>query len=307
MEEHIRSESGDDLLAVQQEVLGRIALDTPLEQVTAELVCVLQRHFPEREALTLEEIATQLAAIALERKRTEERLREHAVRLEAFSRRLVEVQEKERRQLARELHDEIGQLLTTLQLALDASAEGTEEAMQVRRDEARALIAETLNRVRELSFDLRPAMLDHLGLAPALRWLVERYTTGTGVRVDFQHTGIESRLSPEVETAAYRIVQEALTNVARHAGVKEAAVRLWVTGSILKVQIEDTGIGFDPEITLTTGRASGLAGMQERLLLLGGSLEIEATLGSGTHLLAAIPLEGHPGSKIEAHFHRLRG
>ena len=306
MDEQIQPDSENDLLSAQQEVLGRIAPDTPLDELTAELAQVLRKHFPGRRALRFEEIAFHLAAVAVERKRAEERLREHAARLEAFSRRLVEVQEKERRQLARELHDESVQRLTTLQLALDASAEGTQEAVEVRRNEARALIAETLSRVRELSFDLRPAMLDHLGLVPALRWLVERYTTSTGVRVDFQQTGLEARLSPEVETAAYRIVQEALTNVARHAGVKEAAVRLWVGDSTLKVQIEDTGVGFDPETTLATGRTSGLTGMQERLLLLGGSLEIEAAPGSGTHLLAAIPLGGHPGSKIEAHFHRLR-
>src|SRR5439155_11198193 len=109
-----------------------------------------------------------------------------------------------------------GQLLTSLKFALEAGAQGLPETAASRLDNARALIEEAMNRVRDLSFDLRPALLDHLGLPPALRWLFERYQASTGVQVDFKQAGLEARFAPEVETAAYRIVQEALTNVARH-------------------------------------------------------------------------------------------
>lgn len=237
-----------------------------------------------------------------ERKAAEERLRQYAERLEALSRRLVEVQEDERRSLARELHDEIGQLLTSLRFAIDGMAPSLRDTGVGQLDQARALIDEALRRVRELSFDLRPALLDHLGLIPALSRMIERYTTSTGVRVDLQYTGIEGRLAPQVETAAYRIVQEALTNTARYAGVYEASVRLWVEGGTLHLQVEDRGAGFDAAEVLASGRSNGLPGMQERLLLLGGRLHVESTPGSGTHLLAELPLVGGTARSTDEHF-----
>lgn len=105
------------------------------------------------------------------------------------------------------------------------------------------------------------------------------YTAQTQVAVTFQHTGLERRFPPEVETAVYRIVQEALTNVARHAGVPEVTVRLWADQNMLGLQIEDQGTDFDPEATLAAGTSSGLAGMRERALLLGGHLTVESAPG----------------------------
>jgi signal transduction histidine kinase len=171
--------------------------------------------------------------------------------------------------------------------------------------EARALLDEVLTRVRELSYDLRPALLDHLGLLPALRCLIERYTDSTGVCVNCKHAGLDERVAPELETAAFRIVQEALTNVARHAQVSEAAVRVWVETDILAVQVEDQGVGFDVEAVMAAARSHGLPGMHERVLLLEGRLLIESAPGSGTHVLAELPLSGHAGRKIDEHFHRL--
>jgi PAS domain S-box-containing protein len=240
-----------------------------------------------------------------ESKRAEVQLTQYADRLQSLSHRLVQVQEEERRRLARELHDEIGQALTSLRFTLETVADAAGGVPEGPMDEARALIEETLARLRNLSFDLRPALLDHLGLLPALHQLVERYTARTKVRVNLKHAGLERRLPPEVETAAYRLVQEALTNVARHAGVAEAAVRLWVAADDLEIQIEDMGLGFHPEAVLAAGQSCGLPGMLERARLLGGRLTIESTVGGGTNILAVLPLAGLTERKIDEHFHRL--
>ncbi len=227
-----------------------------------------------------------------ERRRAELALRESADRLQALSGQLLEVQEAERRHLARELHDEIGQTLTGLRLLLRPTGELPSDAVKTGLEQARPLVDELLERVRGLSFDLRPAALDQLGLLPALLALFERYTDQTGVLVKFQHERLDRRLPPEVETSAYRIVQEALTNVARYSGVSAATVRVWATAKMLGIQIEDRGRGFDPEVALARPGSSGLAGMQERVRLLDGRLTIESKPGAGTQLTAELPLRG---------------
>jgi signal transduction histidine kinase len=210
---------------------------------------------------------------------------------------LLDVQEAERRHIARELHDEVGQALTGLKLLLDMSTrlpadEVTASARKLHDlREAQAMVNELMALVRDLSLDLRPAMLDDLGLLPTLLWHFDRYTAQTPVRVAFKHTGLEGRrFAPEVETAAYRIVQEALTNVARHAGVSEVVVRLWADQETLGVQIEDGGTGFDPEAALAAGATTGLAGMRERAVLLGGQLTVESAPLAGTCVTAELPL-----------------
>src|SRR5262249_34961918 len=139
----------------------------------------------------------------------------------------VLLEEAERRHIAKELHDEVGQSLTALKLRLQVAG-ADEQVVQ-----ARALVDELLTRVSNLSLGLRPAMLDDLGLLPALVWLFDRYTSQTRVQVQFAHAGLEGRVSPVVETAAFRIVQEALTNVARHAAVQTVDVRVWRDGRAL--------------------------------------------------------------------------
>ncbi|OAI50267.1 hypothetical protein AYO44_17915 [Planctomycetaceae bacterium SCGC AG-212-F19] len=231
-----------------------------------------------------------IVADVTERKRAEKEIREFSASVQALSRRLLEVQEAERRHLARELHDEIGQSLTGLQFLLEAEPDVSARDARGKLDAARAAVAALLGRVRELSFDLRPAMLDHLGLLPALLWLFERYTAQMKVQVQFRHEGLNVRFAPETETTAYRLVQEALTNVARHAGVNEVSVRLWVQEGALHVQVEDEGIGFDLETALAAKTTSGLAGMQERVQLLGGRLTVASVRGEGTQLIAFLPL-----------------
>ncbi len=224
------------------------------------------------------------------RKMAEERLR-------ALTHRLLEVQEQERRHLARELHDEVGEVLTGLNFALQACACVPAEEVPARLAQAQELVRDLSSRVRDLSLRLRPTMLDDLGLVPALLWLFERYTAPTGVRVSFEHDGAGRRFPADVETAAYRIVQEALTNVARHARAAEAVVRLWADAAALGVQVEDEGSGFDPA-SVPPGATGGLSGMQERVTLLGGRLEIASRPGGGTRLTAELPLGS--GRKGEA-------
>ncbi|HEV7474796.1 MAG TPA: sensor histidine kinase [Pyrinomonadaceae bacterium] len=207
----------------------------------------------------------------------------------------MEVQETERRNIALELHDEIGQVLTGLKLTLEMGARLPAEEVGNGLAEARVLVNELMARVRKLSLDLRPAMLDDLGLLPALLWHFEHYTAQTQVRVNFKHSGLEKRrFGQEVETAAYRMVQEALTNVARHAGVPEVTVRLSTHPRTLLIEIEDRGGGFDLESVLSAGETSGLAGMRERAVLLGGSLNIESHPDSGTRVTAELSIADSP-------------
>jgi signal transduction histidine kinase len=217
---------------------------------------------------------------------------QHSIaQLRALAGRLQTVREMERKHLARELHDEVGQLLTGLRLLLRSNEDSPADPLKARLEQARSIVDDLLRRVRELSFDLRPADLDDLGLLPALLALFERYTAQTGVLVNFKHRGVEGRFGSEVETGAYRVVQEALTNAARHAGVDETTVRVWTDADMLNLQIEDQGSGFDPEVVLKTPGSSGLIGMQERMLLLGGRMTIESSPGSGTTITAELPLD----------------
>jgi len=218
-------------------------------------------------------------------------LRHYAEELQSLSRRLVEVQEDERRRIARELHDEVGQQLTGLRLMLEMAEHASDTAIRYRLTEMVQTATTVTNQVRELSASLRPTMLDDLGLQPALCWLLERYTGHTGIKVDLRCSGLDGqRFATPVETVAYRITQEALTNVARYAGVTTAHVSVWATRDALQVQVSDSGAGFDPVEAMGRGRTSGLSGMRERALSVGGELVIESTPGRGTRVSARLPL-----------------
>jgi signal transduction histidine kinase len=236
------------------------------------------------------------AALTIQTAQLFEQVQRAHQRLQTLSRQLLQAQEVERRSIARELHDEIGQQLTGLGLLLGSSTPSPHQLA-----DAQALVFDLIARLRNLSLDLRPTILDDLGLLPALVWLFERYTTQTNVSVRFEH-GLheEQRFGPDVETTAYRIIQEALTNVARHAGVSEVTVRLWIDANRLWMVIADQGRGFDPQ-AIDTRASTGLAGIQERAALLGGSLTIEARSGDGTQLTAILPIhsgEAHEQERI---------
>ena len=215
--------------------------------------------------------------------------------LRALAARLLTVQENERKHLARELHDEIGQVLTGLRLLLNLNEDSPGDALKSRFEQARIIVEDLLDRVQGLSFDLRPADLDHLGLVPALLALFERYTAQTGILVNFKRRGIEGRFAPRVETGAYRIVQEALTNVARHARATVVTVRFQADPEMLSLQIEDRGRGFNSDLPLKGYGSSGLIGMQERATLLGGHLKVESVRGAGSTITAELPLEDTTG------------
>ncbi len=229
---------------------------------------------------------TSALAIAVERHRLFEQVRVGHERLAALSRRLLTVQETERRHLARELHDEIGQYLTGISLLLSQLEHRPPGDFQARVGELSRLVGDLIDRVRDLSLDLRPAMLDDFGLLPALRWLFERFFRQTNVTVEFEQVGLERRFSPDVETATYRIVQEALTNVARYASVDAVRVQASAIHGRLSVVIEDRGAGFDAEAELMSASTSGLSGMRERAVFLGGRLSIESQPGVGTRIRA---------------------
>ncbi len=217
-----------------------------------------------------------------ERKRSEEVLRD-------LSRQLVEAQEIERRHIARELHDHIGQALTGLKLLVEMASHSSEGDSGASLREAQDIIDDLIGRIRNLSLDLRPSMLDDLGLLPTLLWHFERYTAQTGVAVNFKHRGLNRRFSPGIETTIYRIAQEALTNVARHAGVGEVTVRITARQQVLTVHIEDQGLGFDLQNILSDSGSSGLVGMKERVASVDGWLEVDTAPEHGTHLVVQIP------------------
>lgn len=221
------------------------------------------------------------------RKQDDAALREYAEQMKILSRRLIEVQEAERHRIALELHDEIGQILTGLKLTLEMGLRLPSEEARHHLAQAQALVNELMARTRQLSLDLRPATLDHLGLLSALLQHIKHYTAQTQVQVSFRHNGLEGRrFAPELETAVYRIVQEALTNVARHAGASKATVRVWADQHNLTVQVEDYGRGFNVDEVLAAGHTSGLAGMRERALVLGGHFTVESRPGVGTRVTA---------------------
>ena len=219
-----------------------------------------------------------------ERKRYEAKLR-------MLSSRLVEVQEVQQRHIARELHDQIGQSLTGIRLLLETIRDMPPQNIKTNIDEAQVLVNDLMDRVKGLSLQLRPTMLDDLGLMPTLLKHFERYKAQTSVSVNFRQRGLQRRFAPDLETAIFRIVQEGLTNVARHACIRSVRVQIVVNKTSLVVEIKDRGVGFDPLVVLTCGTGSGITGMQERAAILGGQVKVDSKPGVGTHLRAEFPLE----------------
>ena len=202
-------------------------------------------------------------------------------------RRVVEAQELERRRLARELHDQTGQELTSVLLGLKAVEEANSDADRTEALAAvREQVVETLHDVRRLAVELRPKALDDFGLVPALERLRDTFAEQTGMRVDLE-SRVRGRLPTDVETALYRIVQEALTNIVKHAQASAVSIVLARQGGTVTALIEDDGRGFSP---VGNGEGLGLLGMGERLALLGGKLKVESSPGAGTTIVAEVPL-----------------
>lgn len=229
------------------------------------------------------------AATAIQNAWLFEQVRASSDRLQSLSRRLVEVQESERLYIARELHDEAGQVLTSLLVdlrLLEKSASEPEAILKLVNEMENSLytVIENLHRV---AMALRPASLDHVGLVAALRQLVESVGEKQGLKVSFRSRTFQERLPANVETVLYRIVQESLTNVVRHACATRVDVILTMRDDKLVVIIEDDGIGFDPEL-VSTGEHLGLFGVRERAEMIDGKLVIESTPGKGTTIMVEV-------------------
>jgi signal transduction histidine kinase len=203
-------------------------------------------------------------------------------------RRVVEAQELERARLARELHDETGQALTSILLGLKP-LEQTADSAEARKalTSVRELVISTLQDVRRLAVELRPSALDDFGLVPAVERLTDTFREQSGLEVDLESQLGEERLATEAETTLYRVIQEALTNVVKHAGAERVSILLQRKNRAVVAVVEDDGSGFDPGSTRAD--ALGLAGMRERVSLAGGRLQVESSPGSGTTVVAEVP------------------
>jgi signal transduction histidine kinase len=217
--------------------------------------------------------------------------------MEKMSRRLVEVQEEERRHLARELHDEVGQSLTVLSINLKTLEEETAAHPLPQLAESIRIVEHLIEQVRQLSVDLRPAMLDILGLAAALRWYIDRQARASGIAIDFTHALAGQRLSPTLETACFRVVQEALTNIVRHARTQRVQIEISRLNGEVHLVIQDEGVGFDVTTArqrVLQGGSFGLLSMEERVHLLRGQIDIHSAVGQGTTIRVRFPEPGHP-------------
>jgi PAS domain S-box-containing protein len=232
-----------------------------------------------------------------ERRQAQEALRDSAERLQHLSHRLLQLQEEERRHLARELHDEFGQILATITLHLHAARGQAGEAALRRLDECARLLRYAGEQVRNLALELRPTMLDTLGLEATLRWLAEQHQQRTGTEVQVVGHLSGAPLSGEVAIACFRVAQEALTNVVRHAQPKHVWIEVSQSENALELAVRDDGPGFNVTATLEHAARRGklgLLGMQERVQTLGGSLKVESQPGHGTRIHATFPLTARP-------------
>ena len=209
---------------------------------------------------------------------------------------MLTAHEAERKRIARELHDDTGQALTSILIRLRL-LERTVKDESVRRnvEGLRDLTGNALDAVRRMAVDLRPAALDDLGLVPALHSYAEKYSNSWPIQVQFSAKGLKRRLPSNVELVLYRIVQEALTNIAKHSAARTAEVALRRQHNIITVTVQDDGRGFDISRTAQTdGSGLGLFGMRERLALVGGTLEVNSTPGKGSTIVARVPLYEQP-------------
>jgi signal transduction histidine kinase len=255
-----------------------VAQGRPIGVVVAHDKLGATSNFSDEDVRLTESLAAR-AATAVE---LSERVSRDAVR------RVVEAQELERARLARELHDETGQALTSILLglkSLENRVDSNEGHTAV--TELRELVVSTLQDVRRLAVELRPAALDDFGLVPAIERLRDTVEEQGGISVDVQSPLADERLPPETETALYRIVQEALVNVLKHAAASRVTVRLSRSGKTVSLVVQDDGRGFDPGGVRDGGL--GLVGMRERVALLGGRLTVESSEGGGTLLRVEVP------------------
>jgi signal transduction histidine kinase len=238
-------------------------------------------------------VATRHAGV-LEARIRQQRAQEerHKTELERLSSKLMQAQEDERRRIARELHDEVGQALSAIKLELAvAERQPLSERSKAPLAEARSITERTLQSVRDMSQLLHPSMLDDLGLPDTANWYLGGFSRRTGIRSELVVNELTERIAPELEVCTYRVIQEAVTNVARHAGATVCRVEIQGTSDGLRITVEDDGRGFDPRVKPgAAGRGLGLVSVRERVATLGGTLHVDSRPGQGTRLTVELPL-----------------
>ena len=278
-------ESSQEIIDARHDAAQRLMLMLGL----GVFLCVLVATISIRHAEHLEQKA-ELHYAAVEEARGE---------MQRLSARLLEVEEDGRRQLARELHDEIGQSLALLQIEIShaqAAAIGQPSGLRERLQRARAMAEETVQTVRDISVLLRPALLDDLGLVPALQFQIEHFQRRSGIACEFVEENVADQLSDATKTCVYRVVQEALHNCEKHSGAAKVQVSVRQLPAFLMVEIEDTGCGFQLNDKGMPSRTTGLGllGMRERAAIAGGSLVIDSAPGRGTRVALRLPIPASP-------------
>ena len=252
------------------------------------------KTFTQDEMKLVQTTANQIA-VAIENARLLQVVKKHTQDLKELSSQLMKVQEKERKRIAQELHDEVGQMLQSMKMNLDRikrnfnskpkKLEGIEDWLL----DTEKLLSETIEDIRTLTFDLRPSMLDDFGLIPTLRWYIENYSRRSNVKVSLKAKDKRYRFPPDIEITLYRIMQEALTNVSKHAQATEVSVLVSQKNSTAFLSVRDNGIGFDTSQVVSAPKGMGLLNVKERVDLLGGSFEIISHPRKGTTLNIKFP------------------
>lgn len=267
---------------VTGKVIGFLSIDSHLPNAYGQTEATLAQTFANQ------------AAVVIENARLFEQVNTGNERLRLLTKKVVNVQEQERQRVSRELHDEIGQTLTAVKLSVqNLRRQESSNSMVTRLDETVKIIEQALQQVRSLSLDLRPTLLDDLGLVSTLRWYVDRQAKWGGFKTKFVANPLEMRLPWELETTCFRIVQEAMTNAMRHANPQSVRIELLLDDEVLNLTIQDDGVGFDVTAAISRaagGYSMGLLGMQERVSLLGGNLAIQSSRGEGTVIKALFPV-----------------
>ena len=200
---------------------------------------------------------------------------------------LREAQEEERRRIASELHDDIGQQITLLSFLLNRIGQLLEKQVPVDLTEVQKIAAELIGKVRDLSVNLSPAMLDDVGFLATLQWYLQDFSKKTGIQIDFRHSGLERELPRRITLAAYRIIQETMTNVIRHVKANRLELLIQVNKKTLDILVQDGGIGFDP--AAVPGTSTALYGIRQRAQYLGGTFKLGLTPGKATKITVKLP------------------
>lgn len=274
-------------LMAQHKVIGSLCLDRAVASQSQSL---------QYEEFTIILGAAQQIGLSIENSRLHQETQEHERRLGEMLHQVVDAQEAERKRIALELHDATGQSLTAIALGLRGveallRADPTTAASQMK--EVRSFSTAALGELRQIISDLRPSQLDDLGLVPALQWYAQGFERRYGVRTELRIKGERERMQPEYETTLFRIIQEGLTNIGKHARATYTTIALEMEPHEVSVLIEDNGRGFDLDSVLQSDKTSGwgLLGIQERARLLGGRCEIDSAPGAGTRIRVTVPLE----------------